>query len=372
MRLGKHSMIIIIGSLILITLLISAWIGHSKTSPQHLVNQFTTAVKNNDAAQLRPLLVSGSKNKVVTKSSAQALLTYLHTHKDDYQGVKSSLTKQAKDKNPQSSSALNIVQTGRAFIYKAYKIKLHPQTITVSGLREGEVLAINADERGIKRKKSHFGPILPGTYVIQKQLTNELGIFIKKEKIAVWDQPISINIDSAEWMKTNNALQKQIFERINQFNKEVSDWETSEYNPAKLPSTTKTFGQSQSAIKIVQFTKLKTKIDEIQSAYRGMIVDPDSLILTHFGDHWNVSVDTVVSYIYAYKLKSDKQMKDASYQRGISFRLIYDSEQKRWLVSGISDNFINAQTASGWEHKKEVIIPDPIKHVWPAEKEPNL
>ncbi|SFG61088.1 hypothetical protein SAMN02982927_02207 [Sporolactobacillus nakayamae] len=115
----------------------------------------------------------------------------------------------------------------------------------------------------------------------------------------------------------------------------------------------------------MQFAKLKTKIDEIQSAYRGMIVDPESLTLTHFGDHWNVSVDTVVSYTYVYTLKSDKQMRDASYQRGITFRLIYDSEQKRWLVSGISDNFINEQTASGWEHKKEVTIPDPIKHVWP-------
>lgn len=297
---------------------------------------------------------------------------YLRTHKDAYQEVKSSLERQAKTKEPQSKSVLSVAQTGSAFIYKTYKIKLHPQTITVSGLREGEVLAINANERGAKRTGDRFGPFLPGSYVIQKQVTNELGVFIKKEKITVWDQPISIDVDSAAWMRTSEDLQKQVFERINAFNKEVSDWETSGYDPAKLPSATKTLGQSQSAVKIVQFTKLKAKIDEIQSAYRGMVVDPDSLTLTHFGNRWNVSVDTVVSYTYAYKLKSDKQMQDASYQRGVSFRLIYDPEQKRWLVSGISDNFITAQSASEWEHKKEVTIPNPITHTWPAEKEPNL
>ncbi|MCO7124544.1 hypothetical protein NIE88_01960 [Sporolactobacillus shoreicorticis] len=96
---------------------------------------------------------------------------------------------------------------------------------------------------------------------------------------------------------------------------------------------------------MAEFAKLTDRLDEIQSAYLGMVIDPDSLTLTHYGD---------------------------SYQRGIKFRLVYDKSQKQWLVDGISDNYITWHTASFWTHKKELTVPNPIVRTWPANKQPNL
>jgi hypothetical protein len=374
MRLGKSSMVII-GTFVLLLLivLILVGIGHSKSSPEHLLQSYKETIKNNDASAFKQLLVSDDKDVEITTSSSQALLHYLRMHKETYHEITDSLTKAAQIKKLDSDSVLSITQHGRRYlIFKNYKLKLQSQPITVTGLRKGEQLALNANQQGISHKGNNYGRILPGTYVLQKQLTNDLGIFIKKEKIAVWDQPITIDVNSAAWMAHDASVQKAVIERINQFNSEVSIWETSEYVPTKLPSATEQFKKTQSAMRMTQFAKLKGQLDELQSAYLGMVVDPDSLTLTHYGDQWNASVDTVVSYKYGYKLKKEKQMKDDSYQRGINFRLVYDKNQRRWLINGISDNYITLQTASLWTHKKELSVPDPVVHTWPADKQPNL
>ncbi|WP_262392360.1 hypothetical protein [Sporolactobacillus inulinus] len=96
---------------------------------------------------------------------------------------------------------------------------------------------------------------------------------------------------------------------------------------AKLPSATETLAKTQSALRIREFAALKDQLDGMQSAYLGMLADPDSLTITHYGNQWNVSVDTVVSYKFGYTLKKGKEQKDASYNRGITFRLIYDTTQ---------------------------------------------
>lgn len=366
---------VIIGTfvLILMFLLILVGIGHSKSSPEHLLQSFKETIKTNDASALKQLLISDNKSAEITKSSSQALLNYLRTHKGAYREITDSLTKAAQTKKLDSDGVLSITQQGRRYLlFKNYKLKLQTQPITVTGLRKGEQLALNADQQGIAHKGTKYGRILPGTYVLQKQLTNDLGIFVKKEKIAVWDQPITIDVNSAAWIARDASVQKAVIERINQFNSEVSIWETSEYVPTKLPSASEQFKKTQSAARMMQFEQIKGQLDEVQSAYLGMVVDPDSLTLTHFGDQWNASVDTVVSYKYGYKLKKEKQMKDDSYQRGINFRLVYDKNQKRWLVNGISDNYITLQTASLWTHKKKLSVPNPVVHTWPADKQPNL
>ncbi|GAY75694.1 hypothetical protein NBRC111894_1248 [Sporolactobacillus inulinus] len=97
------------------------------------------------------------------------------------------------------------------------------------------MLALNTSERGILRKGNSYGPILPGNYKIKQQLTNDLGIFMKDAKISAWDQEVSIHVDSEAWMAHAKSLQKAVFDRINQFNAEVSDWETSDYAPQSCP-----------------------------------------------------------------------------------------------------------------------------------------
>lgn len=367
MRLDRRSLTIIAGILLLFGLLILTGFGYKMSSPGHLLVTFESAVKENDTAQLKKLLISDNKKVKISNSSTKALLDYLRTHHEAFNEVKRDLEKDINRQTLNSEGVLSFSQTGRHFLFfKAYKLKLRAQAIVISGLRKGEVLAMSANQRNVPRKGNSYGPILPGNYTVQEQLTNDLGIFIKKGKLSVWDGQVSIDVDSETWMAHSSAIQKQVIERIDQFNQEVSVWETSEYDPEKLPSATETFRESQSAMKREEFDKLKSKLEKVQSAYLGMFVDPDSLTLTYYGDHWDATVDTVISYKYGYQLKKDKQMQDASYQRGVSYRLIYDRDQKQWLVSGFSDNYITEDMASDWKKKKEIKNPDPVIQTWSA------
>ncbi|GEB77321.1 TcaA second domain-containing protein [Sporolactobacillus inulinus] len=373
MEWNKRIKIIIGSSVVFVALLISVGIGWAKTSPKNVVEDFKQAVNENDAAALKPLLVTGDKNAPITKASTQALLAFLRSNKSAARQVTQSLTEQAGEKNTDGDGVLQLSEDGRQFLFfKKYKIEVEPQSITVYGLREGEVLALNTSERGILRKGNSYGPILPGNYKIKQQLTNDLGIFMKDAKISAWDQEVSIHVDSEAWMAHAKSLQKAVFDRINQFNAEVSDWETSDYAPQKLPSATETLAKTQSALRIREFAALKDQLDGMQSAYLGMLADPDSLTITHYGNQWNVSVDTVVSYKFGYTLKKGKEQKDASYNRGITFRLIYDTTQKHWLVSGLSDNYITKQAASEWPKKQQWTIDHPQLHTWGADSGTDL
>ncbi|WP_028976602.1 TcaA second domain-containing protein [Sporolactobacillus terrae] len=373
MEWNKRIKIIIGSSVVFFALLISAGIGWTKTSPKNVVEDFKQAVDEKDAAALKPLLITGDKNAPITKASAQALLDYLHSNKSAARQVTQSLTEQAAAKKTDGEGALQLSEDGKQFLFfKKYKIEVEPQSITTSGLREGEVLALTTSEHGILRKGNRYGPILPGNYKIKQQLTNDLGIFIKHAKISVWDQDVSLHVDSEAWMAHAKPLQKAVFDRINQFNAEVSDWETSEYAPQKLPSATVTFAKAQSALRLREFAALKDQLLGIQSAYLGMLADPNSLSITHYGNQWNVSVDTVVSYKFGYTLKKGKAQKDASYNRGVTFRLIYDTTQKHWLVSGLSDNYITKQAASEWPKKQQWTIDHPQLHTWGADSGTDL
>ncbi|MFD2616061.1 hypothetical protein ACFSTF_01810 [Terrilactibacillus laevilacticus] len=107
-------------------------------------------------------------------------------------------------------------------------------------------------------------------------MINELGIFIKNEKISVWSKENSVTVDS--------NIQKKIVQTVHQFNQEVSLWETTENDPAKLTSATPNVQDYQTSLRKPEFDAAKKYITEIQSAYLGMIVDMDSIDIWYSGD----------------------------------------------------------------------------------------
>lgn len=368
--LKKRWPFLLVGLLLLGAL--SFWIvGRYLTAPERVFEHFVSAVEAGNERQVRQLIVSGDKDVATTDEAVKAMLDLLREDKPKFEAVKKEIRQSIDGRDAGSDSLMMLVPSGKKLLFfTGYKIRVEPQTITVKGFSDSDqvdILIHGQTIPAVDRSEGKYGPVLPGRYELNKKVTNELGSFQKKEKMTVWDGGATVAVDTNEWMRSDRTLQKQVIGAVDQFNREVSAWETSGYDPQTLGSATESLKNSHSSQKILEFEEVRGELEEMQSAYLGMVVNLESLEISNYGDRWNASLDILVSYRFMFRVKEDRNAVDASYKRGQQLRLIYDEAQKKWLVNGVEENPAVETSAGGWTQKEEVKPPEPEVHTWHAD-----
>ncbi|MTT31401.1 hypothetical protein GMB86_05125 [Terrilactibacillus sp. BCM23-1] len=371
----KSKWMIITGILLCLGVLTFIIIGQRLASPNRTLEKFNTAITGGHVKQLQEILISGDKKVEINDEASKALIKHFKENKTVYKKVQNQLKQDIEKENNDSSRLLSLSPSGKTMLFfTQYKVKVQPQMITVSGKRDNEKVELEINNQVIPEtgKSQTYGPVFPGSYQVKKKVINELGIFIKNEKISVWDKENSVTVDSKTWIQDDPNIQKNIVQTVHQFNQEVSLWETSEYDPAKLTSATSNVQEYQTSLRKPEFNTVKKYISEIQSAYLGMVVDMDSIDIWYSGDRWNASLDVLVSYKYGIKLKGKQQFKDLSYKRGQQIHLIFDKEAKKWLINGLDNNYVTESTVDTWDHKEDVKVSTPKVQTWHSGGATNL
>ncbi|RYM05176.1 hypothetical protein EWH99_07095 [Sporolactobacillus sp. THM7-7] len=357
---------IFIGILALAGLFIFVLIGQQISAPERVVKQFESAVRDNQPKQLLNILVSGDPDRKVDVHAAKAMIADYRSDRKAWKKAADGLREQIADRSSDSSN-VSVTRTGRTLLFfPKYKIKVRDVQVTVTGAEDGDKVVLTFSGRAAKLKKKgplSYVSVFPGRYKLEKQVINDLGIFSKSENLSIRGET-SVTVDAEGWIQSDRSVREQLIRTVHQFNQEVSVWETALYNPKKLVSATNDFRNGESAVRFAEFNRIKSRVSEIQSAYLGMSVNMDSLSVTRYGGKWGAEVDAFVSYRYAYRLKKEKNLRDASYKRGLRFRLIYHPTGKKWLVSGLENTYDSEPTVSEWEKKEDVRVTDPKVMKW--------
>ncbi|RYL90935.1 hypothetical protein [Sporolactobacillus sp. THM19-2] len=366
---------IIAGTLVSIAAVLFLLTGWHLSAPERTLERFEQAIRENKAEKLQGLMISADKKTAFDKKAAGGLLLYLKEEKDVFTEAMHALKEEIREGSFDSDAVLTLTPSDKfLFFFTTYRVKIKPQMITVSGQQEGDRVSLKLEGKSVPQteEKDRFGPVFPGKYRLEKFLTNELGLFVKKEQIALWGDEVTVQADTAQWVRSDPTFQKQVMASVHQFNAEVSEWETADYHPDKLPSATETFRMQQSQSRMAQFATIRSHLEAIESSYLGMTVNLDSIEISRYGGRWNASIETVVSYKYVYWIKGDSHMYDDSYQRGVVFRMIWEAETRQWLIHGMDDTWETEEAAKKWTHKEKIRVQKPEVSRWQAEKGSNL
>ncbi|MFX3618815.1 MAG: hypothetical protein ACE3JK_15005 [Sporolactobacillus sp.] len=356
----------VIAGIVLVFLLVAGFgAARQATSPNRVLEKAEQSIQSNHPAELKNILVS-RKGIVIGEKEAEGMIRYLRQHPKTWKTLKKDLQGQVDRSVYHSDNVLSLTkESGKPSLFSRYKIYVRPQRIQVTGQESGDKVELIADGRMIQpqKKANHFEPVFPGSYPLQKKVVNDLGFFTKKQSLTVWNRPVTVSVHTLNWVQSDAATQKSVLTAVNQFNTEVSVWETTEYDPTVLQAATENFSRNQSIQRNIQFRKVRAQLAEIKSAYLGMIVDQSSFACTHFGK-WRATVDTVIRYQYGYRMKKSDKYYDASYQRGVTYGLEYDRAERRWLVSGFNANGITRAGAESWSHRKVIDNPQVKVQIW--------
>ncbi|MFD0050397.1 hypothetical protein ACFVHQ_13870 [Actinomycetes bacterium NPDC127524] len=269
-----------------------------------IVEQFESAVEQNKPDQLKGIIIADKNSAKVDNRSLKAMTDYLKKNNDSYETIKDSLNKQAEDKDfTDASQQISLVKHGKTWgIFDDYKLKAKTVRIKVTGQNEEDKISMAADKGSMtfeKKKDSLYGPVLPGNYPLVITVNNKLGTFIEKKKTDAWGtSEVSVIIDEDKLVQNDKRVQKDILGALDQFNRDLTVYETSNFDTSKLTNVTNTIKEDSAYLKN-NFELVKNYVDEIHSQYLGAVVNLDDLDISFFDNKWSASAKALVSIIAA-------------------------------------------------------------------------
>lgn len=354
---------------LLAVVLVTMLFVQQNNKPKKVVASFTEAVEKKDTSQLKELIDPVKKGTVVNKESIKAFAKYLNTNNSSFDAIKDGLNEQVEDKDYSATNQqVSLVESGKKWgIFREYKLKVKTGFIKVSGQNDDDQLSLSVDnlKESVKEsKKDTYGPFLPGTYNTVTTVKNELGTFMKKDKVDVWggSKEVTLVVDPDSLARNDKEVQKSVMSAVDVFNHDWAVFETSSFDTKKLTNVSDNI-KDDTSIAAENFEQVKNYVDEVHSQYLGAVINLDDLDVSYFDGQWRAEAEAVVSYNSKMKLKNQKKMKDLSYKAVRDFSMIYNIDKKKWMIEGIEE-YVADGTEEDWENKKEMKIKDPKLLKW--------
>lgn len=337
--------------------------------PKKVVASFTEAVEKKDISQLKELIDPDKKGTVVNNESIKAFAKYLNTNDSSFDAIKDGLNEQVEDKDfSATNQQVSLVEDGKKWgMFKEYKMRVKTGFIKVSGQNDEDQLSLSIDnlKESVKESKKHtYGPFLPGTYNTVTTVKNDLGTFMKKDKIDVWggSKEVTLVVDPDSLAENDKDIQKAVMSAVDVFNHDWAVFETSSFDTNKLTNVSDDI-KDDTSIAADNFEEVKNYVDEVHSQYLGAVLNMDDLDISYFDKQWRAEASAVVSYHSKMKLKNAKKMEDLSYEAVRDFSMFYDSDKKKWIIERIEE-YESDGTEEDWDNKKEMKIKDPKLLKW--------
>lgn len=198
-----------IGSIILIVCMALYFIGSHFTSEMRLINKYSDAIREKDAAKLGEIVSFSSLDQTIGEENAKAFLSLLDDYPESRQEMIDELQEQANHFQGTAASEwmaedyiVSLVK-GKGFLfYDTYELITEPIYVTVHTNVEDAILFVDGEEVTTSDSTdfSHeHGPLTAGKYLFQAELDNEYVELEAVEEVTVnhWDnfESIYLNMD---------------------------------------------------------------------------------------------------------------------------------------------------------------------------------
>ncbi len=324
--------------------------------PDKIIAQFETAIEEEKPDMLKELIVPDQSEAVVDAQSTAALVDYLKANSHSYQAIKDSLHKQLEKKDyAKTNQPISLILDGKKGLTKNYKLLVKTASVKVSGHNEDDTVNFNIDKSKLNFKENEdglYGPFLPGTYSIALTVKNDLGDFTETKKVDVWGNDIiTYIVDTKSLVKQNEKTKNDIVAAVDTFNYDMSVFETTEFNLesfTNLDATAEEMAYSQDLVSSA-YMEAADYIDEFHSKYAGAVLNLEDFTVNYFDGKWSAEVTTYVTYTRKIKLVDYPDFEDISYELIRDLYLVYDKDEKKWLINDFIETDRNTDEHKDWK-----------------------
>ncbi|GIO22179.1 hypothetical protein [Oceanobacillus sp. J11TS1] len=339
------------------------------SKPGKVVQALDEAITEESSESLDGLLVVDDNNAEVSNGSIQPLLRYLKKNNNSYQVIKDGLNEQIeKDNFSATSQQISLVEDGKKWgIFPDYKLHVNTAFIKVSGQNDNDEvnLQIEGLENAIEENDDGvYGPVLPGDYQVVLAIRNNLGTVTDEREMEIWgNNQVSLITDTDKLVKEDETIQRDVMKALDTFNSDMSKWTTSEFDLSTFTNVAGMMDSDQTMVNN-EFDMIKEHIGEIQSQYKGAIVNLGDFDISYFDGDWTAEVSAFVSYDEKIKLKEEDTFEDASYHSVRFYELTYDEDANEWLIADFVDTLAADNEYQDWENTQDMMIKDPPVLKW--------
>ncbi|CDO03574.1 putative membrane protein [Oceanobacillus picturae] len=199
-KMNKKSKIILFSTAALIILLIGVYaVGNTMTSPKHVLDEFQSAIEEEDAGKLASLLTTDDDDLEITEESVKGMIALYNAKQNEFKVVLNHLEYQADGEVDQFGTyALDFQKDGKKFLlFDDYQITVNPVYFEVATnykdteIIVGDEVVATADKDNAQLE---IGPFLPGEHTIRAAL--DTGFFnLEREETTVGDPNFPAYVD---------------------------------------------------------------------------------------------------------------------------------------------------------------------------------
>ncbi|WP_042222020.1 zinc ribbon domain-containing protein [Oceanobacillus manasiensis] len=192
-KLNKKTKIMLFSSAALILLLIGAYVvGNTMTSPKHVLNEFRSAIQDEDAEKLAALLTADNDELEITEASVKGMIQHYQSKTNEFKVLMNHLEYQAGGEVDQYGMyALDLQKDGKKFLlFDDYQLIVNPVYVEVATNYKDTDIIVNdevittADSENFRQE---IGPFLPGELTITAAL--DTGFFNLERDQTVVGEP---------------------------------------------------------------------------------------------------------------------------------------------------------------------------------------
>lgn len=346
--------------------------------PDQIVQQFEEAIAEDNPKALEELIVPDKSEAVVDKQSTAALVDYLKANSHSYEAIKESLQKQLEKKDyTKTNQPISLILDGKKGLTKNYKLLVKTSSIKVSGHHEDDKVTFNIDKSKLNFEEKDdglYGPFIPGTYSVVLTVKNDLGDFTETKKLDVWgNDVISYIVDTKSLVKQDEKTKKNIVAAVDIFNYDLSVFETTEFNMesfTNLYATAEELEYSQDLVNSA-YMEAAEYIEEFHSQYEGAVLNLDDFSVNYFDGKWSAEVTAYVNYKRKIKIVDYPDFEDVSYELIREFDLLYDKDEKKWMINDFIETERNVKEHKDWKETLKLEgSPDGLKWIRSANDNP--
>lgn len=329
-------------------------------------------MQEEDPELLSEIIVPDDQDAEVSTVTIQALINYLKKNNNSFQVIKDAMYDQIeKDDYSVTSQQVSLIQEGKKWgLFPDYKLYVRTSTLKVSGQNDGDDVELSIkglDQPLQKDEDGVYGPLLPGIYELLVSVKNDLTTITEEKQVDAWrNNQVSVIVDTNKLMEQDENIQKEIMQALDIFNNDLSKFTTSEFDLAAFSNVSGTYDEDQ-VLFTSEFEVMREFIDEIQSQYKGAIVNLDTLDIGYFNGEWTAEITAFVSYDEKVKVSGIDEFEDFSFDAIRDYSLVYDSEEATWLIYDVMDSEADGSEPDEWENTEDMMLDDPPVLKWNKE-----
>ncbi|WP_163970580.1 zinc ribbon domain-containing protein [Oceanobacillus halotolerans] len=236
----------------LIPLLILAGIGYggytylsSITAPEAFLDEFETAVQEEDVATLRNMLEPSVDSLILEDAHMEELVSYYQASPEAFQNILDNLETQAETGERDPEALLQLVTDGKQYVlFDAFHLEMQPVEISVSANFDGTAIAIDGSSIGSVESGQTLisDPLLPGSHVVTANYDGEYGQYEQEVTVNTFDLELEDNVAAVDIAFDGNyvtltATDPEAYLYLNGINTGQQFKDISEYGPIKTDGT---------------------------------------------------------------------------------------------------------------------------------------